>query len=458
MASILFYDIIFFALFTIWVICFLYIKRHNLKREGIVFLYRTKWGIRTINWFGDNFKKSLHVVKYLSIITGFVLMAGMFYLLGQSLYIYITFPEITQIVKAPPIMPLIPYFTEIFNVQSLLPPFYFTYFLIALVIVAVVHEFSHGIYMRLFGIKIKSTGFAFLGPILGAFVEEDREGFSKKGNLEQMSVLSAGVFANIIFALIFFGVLVGFFYAAYEPAGYMFNTYTYSVVPVSVITGFGSFSDTLTRVNVGNMTYFADSELKKQFENQTDYVVLYDDTPAVKSGLIGVIVSMDGYKIKNEDDMKYFLSHKSPGDNVKIKTIVNGSMKEFEITLAEHPLNHLKSYIGIANLQPESRGITGKFISLFSNFKVSSTYYETKIDKNFTEFVYNLIWWVMIINFFVALFNMLPLGILDGGRFFYLGILSVTKSKRIAEKSFWLISQIILLIFILLMFFWLIAL
>jgi membrane-associated protease RseP (regulator of RpoE activity) len=53
-----------------------------------------------------------------------------------------------------------------------------------------------------------------------------------------------------------------------------------------------------------------------------------------------------------------------------------------------------------------------------------------------------------MINLFVGLFNMLPLGILDGGRFFYLAILSVAKNKKTAEKSFKYATKFIGLIFL----------
>jgi membrane-associated protease RseP (regulator of RpoE activity) len=72
----------------------------------------------------------------------------------------------------------------------------------------------------------------------------------------------------------------------------------------------------------------------------------------------------------------------------------------------------------------------------------------------------------MMINLFVGLFNMLPLGILDGGRFFYLGISGLASklglekegSDTFAKKSFKLISWFIALVFILMMLAWIFAL
>mgnify|MGYP001580174059 CR=1 FL=1 len=44
------YDLVFLAIFTIFIVWFLYTRRKNLDREGILFLYRTKFGIRAIDW------------------------------------------------------------------------------------------------------------------------------------------------------------------------------------------------------------------------------------------------------------------------------------------------------------------------------------------------------------------------------------------------------------------------
>jgi membrane-associated protease RseP (regulator of RpoE activity) len=60
----------------------------------------------------------------------------------------------------------------------------------------------------------------------------------------------------------------------------------------------------------------------------------------------------------------------------------------------------------------------------------------------------------MMINLFVGLFNMLPLGILDGGRFFYLAILTITKKESLAKKSFKNATRLIGLIFLVMMIAW----
>ncbi len=451
------YDISFLILFSIFVAVFLYLKRKNLEREGILFLYRTKIGIKAINYIGDRYAKVLHFFKYVIVAVGYVLMVGVIYLFGQAVWIYLRYAkEITTIVKAPPIAPLIPYFPKIFGMESFFPPFYFTYFILAILIVAIVHEFSHGIFMRLFKIKIKSTGFAFLGPLLGAFVEQDDKQMKKKKNFEQRAVLAAGTFANVAVALIFFGLFIGFFYLSFTPSGYVFNTYSYSTIPVTMISNIVT-EENLTEVYADGNVYFLDDKLKGQLEKNLTQIIAYDDAPAFRVGMEGAIYEIDGVKIFNQKSLQKFLENKEPGDTVLIKTILDDKIRSYELILGKHPLINGKSYIGVASIPQQNNGIVGKFLGFFMSFKNPSTYYATKWDGDFVFFIYNFLWWVMVINLLVAFFNMLPLGILDGGRFFYLTILSITKSESFAKKSFKFITYLILFLFLLIMFLWLFA-
>ncbi len=90
-------------------------------------------------------------------------------------------------------------------------------------------------------------------------------------------------------------------------------------------------------------------------------------------------------------------------------------------------------------------------------FKESSTYYTPTWDGNFVYFIYHLLWWVMVINLLVALFNMMPLGMLDGGRFFYLAVLGIFGSEKWAKRAYTWATYLILGMFALMMFFWFIG-
>src|SRR3989304_10317668 len=202
------YDIILLVLFIVFISLFLYLKRNNLKREGLLFLYRTSWGIKLINRIGKKYQKTLKVLGYFSIILGYLLMAGMLYLFGKMVWLY-AFTDIATIINVPPIAPLVPYIDKIVDIG--LPPFYFTYWIIIIAIIAITHEFSHGIFAIYNRVKIKPTGFGFFPfflPIFPlAFVELDEKKMAKKSKLSQLAILSGGTFANILTAVFFFAVM-----------------------------------------------------------------------------------------------------------------------------------------------------------------------------------------------------------------------------------------------------------
>ena len=466
------YDVAFLVIFTIWVAWFLYTRKHNLGKEGIIFMYRTQVGVRAINWFSDKFSRFLHSIKYLVIGVGVVIMGIIMWMVGQTLLIYVTRPEVTEVIKAPPIAPLIPYFPKLFGLESFFPPFYFTYFIIALAIVAFVHEFSHGIYMRLFKVKIKSTGIVFLGPILGAFVEEERKGFEKKKNLEQMTILAAGVFANVVFALLFYLIYVSFFFSVFAPAGYQFNSYATGVFPLDQINnigqdigertvyfGGGVSTVNLTEVEVNNRSFLMDSRRKEfllEEVNLSEYsIVLFDNAPAIQNKLKGAIIMANDVEIKHHGDLQRFMQDTNPGEVVKFTTIYEEELIEYNIELDNHPSGELNiGYLGVGHSEPRRNGVVGGLYNAVMFFKDSSTYYEPTFDGNFAYFILHLLWWIMVINFLVALFNMLPLGILDGGRFFYLLLLSITGSESFAKNAFKFITYFILFMFLLLMLVW----
>ena len=149
------------------------------------------------------------------------------------------------------------------------------------------------------------------------------------------------------------------------------------------------------------------------------------------------------------------MEQKKPGEQVTITTVnAEGKNKNFSFALAANPGNGSRGFLGITSLQNQKTGIMSRIISKMTQYKESSTYYTANYNKGLVLYIYNLLWWIMMINLFVGLFNMLPLGILDGGRFFYLAILSVTKNEKVAEKSFSYATKFIGLIFLAMIIAW----
>jgi len=465
------YDVTFLVLFTLWVFWFLKSRKKNIGREGIIFMYRTQFGVKAMEYVSKHYTRTLHALKYVIVGVGFVLMGAMVWMLGQTVAIYLLHSnEITQFIKAPPVAPLIPYFPKLFGMESFFPPFYFAYFIVALAIVAIVHEFSHGIFMRLFKVRIKSTGLVFLGPILGAFVEQDDKSFQKKDKFKQMVILGAGVFANVVFALIFYGLYVGFFFSSFSGAGYVFNSYGgqsvpidtidsigQDVGPIDVISPLGYSAINLSEVNINGTTYYMSTGVKELIaqEDLVGNISVLDKSPAILAGMRGAIIQADDVKIINEDKLREFLENKHPGERVLFVTEDAEGIKKHNILLSEHPNKSISyGYLGVGRIEGKAKGVIQRSLRWFMSFKDSSTYYKPTWDGNLVEFIYHLFWWVMVINLLVALFNMLPLGMLDGGRFFYLAIWGITGKEKIGKAAYKGAGWLILLAFILMMVFW----
>ncbi|MFW5847043.1 MAG: site-2 protease family protein [Nanoarchaeota archaeon] len=468
-------DLILLMIILVFLSLLLYKNKKNLGKEGALLLYRTKWGIKLIEKIGGQYKKTLKFLSYIAIVLGYFLMAGIIYLFGNSVWQYLTNSVVLETTgKAPPIAPVLPYFPQLFGWGDFFPAFYFIYFLAAITVVMFVHEFSHGIFAKRWGVRIKSTGFAFLKyfPLIyGAFVEQDDKQMTKKSIFKQMSILSAGVFANILTALLFFILLVAFFNVAYAPSGAVFQDYSYAIVSTSSVTAIGNISlnspnqeeiiqilenNSNENISVNGKEF---NQIKSLIPDNEKYIVVYENAPAINSGLKGIITSINEEDIKTREDLKTRLSEFSPGNKINITTqLLNGSLKNYEITLGEHPLDSKMAYVGIVSV-PDKNPVVKNIAHFFSSFRPinlqikSGTFYTPTLG-NYSEFIYYLLFWIVLINLLVGLFNMLPLGFLDGGRFFYLTILAITRKEKIAQKVFSGMGYFILFLLVLLMVRW----
>jgi len=472
--SFLAYDLGFLIIFSIAVGSFLWLNRKKLVRDGPMYLYKTEIGLRFIEYMGSKYKKTLKALSYVSITCGYFLMAGGIYLLLQLVYMFSS-PDIVKMVKIPPIMPLIPYLPELFKVDWL-PPFYFTYWIVAIAIVAIFHEGFHGIFAKFYNIKIKSTGFGFLGPFLAFFVEQDDKQMQKAKPFAQMSVLSAGVFANVLLSVLFLVIMGIFFSNAYAANGAIFNDYTYSVAPLSAIAGFYNFNE---KINVGGVemskisvagnnyfiadSFFALNLTKEQMlaDNSTP-VKLYWDEPAIKQNMKGIIVKINNNEINNNLDISNTIANMQVGQKITLQTkYKNNSENVYEnynLILGKDYTNSTRAIMGIASVQKSSlTGLKSLIYKIMTVFKDPNINYEPKANPELTIFIYTLLWWLFWINLSVALANMLPIPIFDGGRFFYLTILVLTGKKRLAQKSFKWISWMLLGIVALSMVLWLVG-
>lgn len=457
------YDLVFLVLFLLGIAGFLYVNRSRVSRQGLMYLYRTSWGIKLISSTSLKFGSLIKGSRNLVIATGSLLMVSMIYLLIQFSWTYLSSPTIAKDLRVPVIMPLIPYLPELFGL-TFLPPFYFTYWILIIALIAIPHEFFHGIYARIAKVKVHSTGFGFLGPFLAAFVEPDETQMAKVSKKDQLAILASGTFANVLTAIVIAVLFAIFFMVSFAPSGVLFSAYSSSTLPVSALNITNStpledigqlpsnFNNRLIQVSYNLSTYYVLSDsLQIAISDNYSYIQGIDDSPAFKVKLSGPILAIDGIKTNSYESLREILSSKSPGDKITISTLdKDGTSFDTLVTLSER---NGKAFLGIATFVNQKDGLLSGVYSLISNIKDPDVYYSSSFGS-FGIFIYNLLWWSLLITISVALVNMLPIGMFDGGRFFMIIVSSITGSEKLGMRAFKISTSILLGLVALLMVKW----
>ncbi len=160
-------------------------SRFNAERHFILFIFRTGRGRDAISRLAER-KRFWRAFGNLGALIGFLGMILVVYSIGFFLY-----SRYIQGVAIQGFQAVIPGVT--------IP---FSYGVIGLASVLLVHEIAHGIIAIAEGIPVKSSGVVFLTALpIGAFVEPDEEEMKKKPKMSKLRVYAVGSFANILLFL-----------------------------------------------------------------------------------------------------------------------------------------------------------------------------------------------------------------------------------------------------------------
>ncbi len=367
-----------FSLYTWTVILFLlamgvyfFYDRKNFERQGITFLRKTQKGQKFINSQAKKHPVFWRWYSNIASVVAYPLMLGSFVLIA---YLGIDFMFFAEPGTQAPVGLVLPSFTQetVIGNGFFLVPFWF--WIIGIFILAVVHELAHGIIARNEKVKVKSLGFAFLGPIVAAFVEPDDEQMFRKGWKTVARIASVGAFTNFIFGILFFGAFLGLDATAYTQTG---------LVVTSVPGG-----------------------------------------PLNQTGIsTAIITQLDNQDITSFSDLRGFLENKSPGDEVKITlNEINSSsfdikeQKEVTVTLHENEEREGDAFIGVFVIQGDYKIEDNKIVQRFGlSFTNHGEVKDAKVLPGLTNFFRNLFFWLVLLNIFIGLANLIPAGPLDGG-------------------------------------------
>ena len=355
---------------------FLLSKRKKIQFQKVLtpliyfVMYRTKLGLKTMDKIAEKFSKPLKYLGYIGIVIGFIGMGFLGWSLVSNIYKLLTLPS------APSGVGIIQPFKAGVKGTVYVP---FFYFIISVFVIAVVHEFSHGMMARRNNIKIKSSGFAFFGillPILpAAFVEPDEEVLKQKKKRVQLSIFAAGPFSNIVLAFVV-----------------LFITWAVLAPLVSSAIDYDGIL----------ITGLAEGEF-----------------PAEKAGMSGdeVITNVENTPIDTIANFTRVLEENSPGDQISVTT----NKTEYLVTLASNPEDKDKPYLGVLIQQ---------------NTKINETFTQKygSIAPKVLFWIFGLFSWLFILNLGIGIFNLIPIGPIDGGRMMQVALHGIFKEEKRANK------------------------
>ena len=357
-----------------WVIVIVVAKALKLEKYGFELkayslVYKNKGVNDTLIKVLGRTKRSVKVFADLSVIAGFIMMGFAFYFLLNNVSNY--FVAQSNFSELTVLIPGV----------TLTSPEAITYFLLSIPIVLVMHEGAHGIVAALEKIKIKTGGFAIFIAMFAGFVEPDEEEFEKAKKISKLRVIGAGATSNVLFA---------------------------------IVLGIIMLTNPVFGMIIESIPLFGEPILNTFYELSSGVLILstMENSGAEQAGLLGndIITSINDIPIRGPADFPIL----DPGDTATVSILRDGQEMEFGVEIMSSPDDPERGLIGIMR----DNSIPYKPVMNFIDW--------SNVDFNISMFLL----WLWMISFFIGIINMLPLPILDGGKFIHTII-----DKRFSEKS-----------------------
>ena len=357
-----------------WVIIFVTAKGLKLQKYGVEIkpyslVYKNKQVNSVLIKILSRTRRGIRVFADVSVISGFIMMGYAFYfLLNNVSNFFVAQNEFQELTV------LIPGVT-LTSAPAI------AFFLLSIPIVLVMHEGAHGIVAALEKIKIKTGGFAIFIALFAGFVEPDEEDFDKAKKISKLRVIGAGATSNVMFAIVLGAILLT------NPIFGM------------VLEGIPLFGEVISN------TFY-------ELPQGVLILSIIENSGAEQAGLLAndIITSINGIQIKSPIDFPSL----SPGETAQVSVLRDGQNLDYLIEIMPAPEDPERGLIGIMRDNSSAYKPVMNFIDW------------TNVDFNVSMFLL----WLWMISFFIGIINMLPLPILDGGKFIHTII-----DKRVSEKA-----------------------
>ena len=390
-------NILALVLFAV-IAAFVYIKRRNFTVEGkIVFIYKTKIGLRIMKRL-SRFKRAINVYGILGALSFFASTAFMLYLLVPYMGLFLSHPSTTP--AAVQLVLPVSGVPDVIGVPIL-------YWLIAIIVVVVFHEASHGIVALSKKVRVKSSGFGFFLAFLPlAFVEPDEKQFAKIKRFDRIKVLAAGSFTNILMGIAFLAIYI------------LLSNY---IISAGIVTFPPIYLHILSVVPSG---------------------------PAALAGLTAntTVTEINGNHFSSPQQAVSYLSVQ-PGQYVNL-TALDGTVYHIKTAYNSTIPTSTHSYIGI----------TGEYVEPARSPFIISPLGNAIATSGFAAqslyWVDGLMFWLFLISLGIGTANFLPIGyITDGCKIVYelLGYVSKDKKKVLKATNAIVVAFTVFILFLLIM-------
>ena len=287
--------------------------------------------------------------------------------------------------------------TEFAEVTVLIPGVTLTsgpaiaFFLLSIPIVLIMHEGAHGIVAALERIRIKNGGFAVFIALFAGFVEPDEKAFESARRLSRLRVIGAGATANVAFSMVLGALLLT-------------NPVFAIVLPDPLVDAFYE-----TPGGVGVLS-------------------VMEGLGAERAGILAgdKIVGVNGLEIASFVDLSR--AGLEPGDTADLRILRGGEEISMEVEIMPSPNDPSVGLVGIM------RDNTAAFKPIHD--------YIAWDNPSVSMFLL----WLWMISFFIGIINMLPLPILDGGKFVHI-LLSARLSEARLNVAMWVIYGVTFALF-----------
>jgi membrane-associated protease RseP (regulator of RpoE activity) len=377
------YFIIFFAAVAVVVVY----DWRNIEAHGPLLIRKTIRGKRFIIRTAIRFRRFWTHLGSVGVVAGFIASLYTLYML-----IVILIDSIIAVKPAVGVGLVLPSPVAIVGGGFIGVPLW--YWLAAAIVMFVVHEGAHGIIGASQNMKIKKLGWMLFTLLpIGAFVEPDEKDVAAKKPMPQLRFFAAGSFSNFILAFVLALVITPL----------MLNPLTVPAQGLQVFPQAGfPFGDSAV---LAEKTNNFSQELNTKFFMRT----------------------INGKEIQDYDSATEVLDVLAikPGQvvNMNLDVYYGDSKENIDITLES-----------VANPNDETRGYIGILFDDRESFVVRQEYMPF---RGVIFFITEMFFWVFLINLGVGMFNMLPLGPLDGKRMW-----AVVLQKYMPNRHKWVMRLI----------------